>query len=61
MNTDHSLLYYDHMFNFRFDFRSEINGTGSDMTGFCRFFDISGRKSEPEVENVMFDVQLMII
>ena len=31
------------------------------MTGFCQIFDISGRKSEPEVENVMFDVQLMII
>ena len=28
------------------------------MTGFCRFFDISGRKLEPEVEHVMFEVQL---
>ena len=27
------------------------------MTGFRRFFDISGRRSEPEVDNVMFDVQ----
>ena len=28
------------------------------MTGFRQFFDISGRKSEPEVEREMFDVQL---
>ena len=39
-----------------FDFRSEMNGFGSDNV-FCRFFYISGRRSEPEVEHVIFDVQ----
>ena len=28
------------------------------MTGFPDFFVISGRKPEPEVEHVMFDIQL---
>ena len=27
------------------------------MNEFCRFFDISGLKSEPEVESMMLDVQ----
>ena len=40
-----------------FDFRSEMNGFGSDNDRILPFFYISGRRSEPEVERVIFDVQ----
>ena len=40
-----------------FDFRSEINGFSSDNDLILPFFYISGRRSEPEVEHVIFDVQ----
>ena len=39
------------------DFRSEMNGFGSDNDLILPFFYISGRRSEPEVEHVIFDVQ----
>ena len=39
------------------DFRSEMNGFGSDNDLILPLFYISGRRSEPEVENVIFDVQ----
>ena len=58
MDKVYSLLQYEHMFNFRFDFRSEMNGIGSDNDWIFPFFGISGRKSEPKVEHVMSDVQL---
>ena len=57
MNTVHSGLQYEHMFNFRFDFRSEMNWFGSANGLILPFFYISGRISGPEVEHVMFDVQ----
>jgi len=53
----HSELKYEDMFNFRFDFRSEINWFASDNGLILPFFYISGGMSEPEVEHVMFDVQ----
>ena len=57
MDKVYSLLQYDHMLNFRFDFRSEMNRIGSDNDRILPIFDISSRKLEPEVEHVMFDVQ----
>ena len=58
MDKVYSLLQYEHMFNFRFDFRSEMNRIGSDNDRILPIFDISSRKLEPEVEHVMFEVQL---
>ena len=39
------------------DFRSEMNGFGSDNDLILPLFYISGRRSEPEVEHVIFEVQ----
>ena len=40
------------------DFRSEMNGFSSDNDLILPFFFyISGRRSEPEVEHVIFEVQ----
>ena len=39
------------------DFRSEINGFGSDNDLILPFFYISGRRSKPEVGHVIFDAQ----
>ena len=57
MDTIDSELQYKHMIDFRFDFRSEMNWFGSDNGLILPFFYISGRMVEPEVENVMFDIQ----
>ena len=39
------------------DFRSEMNGFGSDNDLILPLFYISGRRSEPELEHVIFYVQ----
>ena len=60
MDIVHSELKYEHMFDFRFDFRSEMNWFDSDNGLILPFFHISGHMSEPEVEYVMFDVQFYV-